>query len=789
MGKRGAKRGPMGGEIFKRGGPHHLRGDGSASRPPYWLEDHRTVTGPSPPTATLSGPTITSGLRSAVPQSHKTPGKIGEYSALFVVLGLCQNKGFAGRAALGSRSFTGPPSRLCLRARRAPGPLLHNSMDVFFEPGVADCLSLEEMLAGDIKSEFELGLGLGSEGWGGSQLFLSCSPESDGGLDDDWEPCDSSPPPAWATASLHGLDLSIDPAAGVMVNPNSVMPCIKRDSKREIKMEPEEVDVCETKPSITIHVKKEIKEEPENETPEPEEDPLRDTGDCAEEEEDEDDEDDDEDEEEDEEEEEEEEVEKRRRAAVAAARQREAAAIAAALEKKQQQVTVKVHQSKVESAGVNGKNQRNLWTTLITKPVNHHNNNSNHQRLKPHNGSSVESVTNGAGGNHQQVHHHQQRGPRYVQYQVKTSTAVASPASQHQVIKMNTHMNGKQKRDVSRGAMLDKYILAMEEYPKPAYSYSCLIAMALKNSTTGSLPVSEIYNFMCEHFPYFKSAPAGWKNSVRHNLSLNKCFEKIEKVSPVNGAQRKGCLWAMNPSKISKMDDEVAKWSRKDPQAIRRAMKFPETLEKLERGDMKIGARNIEIRSEESEESETESNQSSQISDQEEEEEDVDPGSEEDEGEVPPSLKPFDSRLNSGGLIHVADNLTNDLGVEFSDDIYEELGLLQQVLSTGEDEISTADLVFSTPTKRQRLDCVIVSEQSTPNIRLTARLDNQPISPNVVRHRESVQSSLSITGRSACPPPSLGEVVDPHAVDIRFEIKLYSNVLGRRPRFSPCDLL
>lgn len=31
----------------------------------------------------------------------------------------------------------------------------------------------------------------------------------------------------------------------------------------------------------------------------------------------------------------------------------------------------------------------------------------------------------------------------------------------------------------------------------------------------------------------------------------------------------------MNPSKVGKMDEEVLKWSRKDPQAIKNAMVYP----------------------------------------------------------------------------------------------------------------------------------------------------------------------------------------------------------------------
>ncbi|XP_066499310.1 forkhead box protein N1 [Hoplias malabaricus] len=116
-------------------------------------------------------------------------------------------------------------------------------------------------------------------------------------------------------------------------------------------------------------------------------------------------------------------------------------------------------------------------------------------------------------------------------------------------------------------------------YPKPIYSYSILIFMALRNSRTGSLPVSEIYSFMTEHFPYFKTAPDGWKNSVRHNLSLNKCFEKVENKN--GNSSRKGCLWALNPAKVEKMQEELHKWRRKDPVTVRRSMARPEELDHL----------------------------------------------------------------------------------------------------------------------------------------------------------------------------------------------------------------
>lgn len=72
---------------------------------------------------------------------------------------------------------------------------------------------------------------------------------------------------------------------------------------------------------------------------------------------------------------------------------------------------------------------------------------------------------------------------------------------------------------------------------KPPYSFSCLIFMAIEDSSNKALPVKDIYAWILDHFPYFRNAPTGWKNSVRHNLSLNKCFRKVEKA-PVSHMTR-----------------------------------------------------------------------------------------------------------------------------------------------------------------------------------------------------------------------------------------------------------
>ncbi|KAI0053028.1 hypothetical protein FA95DRAFT_1469602, partial [Auriscalpium vulgare] len=78
---------------------------------------------------------------------------------------------------------------------------------------------------------------------------------------------------------------------------------------------------------------------------------------------------------------------------------------------------------------------------------------------------------------------------------------------------------------------------------KPFYPYSTLIRYAIKGSPNQKLLLEDIYYAIESRFPYFRTAPAGWKNSVRHNLSLNPCFEKVPRPLTDRG---KGSYWTVN---------------------------------------------------------------------------------------------------------------------------------------------------------------------------------------------------------------------------------------------------
>lgn len=97
--------------------------------------------------------------------------------------------------------------------------------------------------------------------------------------------------------------------------------------------------------------------------------------------------------------------------------------------------------------------------------------------------------------------------------------------------------------------------------PKPPYSYIALIAMAIRDSTSGRLTLAEINDYLMTKFPFFRGSYTGWRNSVRHNLSLNDCFLKV--LRDPSRPWGKDNYWMLNPHSEYTFADGVFRRRRK----------------------------------------------------------------------------------------------------------------------------------------------------------------------------------------------------------------------------------
>ncbi|XP_070796303.1 forkhead box protein H1-like [Pituophis catenifer annectens] len=81
-------------------------------------------------------------------------------------------------------------------------------------------------------------------------------------------------------------------------------------------------------------------------------------------------------------------------------------------------------------------------------------------------------------------------------------------------------------------------------HPKPPYTYLAMIALVIQASPERKLTLSQIIKEISNLFPFFKEGYQGWKDSIRHNLSANDCFQKVLK-DPAK-PKAKGNFWTVD---------------------------------------------------------------------------------------------------------------------------------------------------------------------------------------------------------------------------------------------------
>jgi hypothetical protein len=116
-------------------------------------------------------------------------------------------------------------------------------------------------------------------------------------------------------------------------------------------------------------------------------------------------------------------------------------------------------------------------------------------------------------------------------------------------------------------------------FEKPPYSYMAMIQFAIESAgDERKMTLKDIYDYIENKFPYFRHAKPGWKNSVRHNLSLHPCFVR-ESPAP-NSKTSYWCIKQTSSNPITLLHD-YDEFGRK-PEKRRRKEKHRPDCSKLD---------------------------------------------------------------------------------------------------------------------------------------------------------------------------------------------------------------
>ncbi|KAJ6654526.1 hypothetical protein lerEdw1_006833 [Lerista edwardsae] len=92
-----------------------------------------------------------------------------------------------------------------------------------------------------------------------------------------------------------------------------------------------------------------------------------------------------------------------------------------------------------------------------------------------------------------------------------------------------------------RNSSMERYRLSTT---RPPFTYAALISWAILESPKKQLSLNEIYNWFSKNFGYYRENTPTWKNAIRHNLSLHKCFVRVENM--------KGAVWTVDEFEYQK---------------------------------------------------------------------------------------------------------------------------------------------------------------------------------------------------------------------------------------------